>query len=193
MAGLPQLRDDQIVLRRSSLGGLPTPCAPEGYSLRPFHPGDEADWQALYDAAFSDIADRVRQKVAHLMAEDVWMPERARFACLADRPMAAALAWDPPWDAPGAGMVHWVAVHPEHRRHGLGRTVVLDALDWMHSAGRRAAVLTTEVHRVEAIRLYLELGFEPDFAGAPDMDRRWAAARRNLNRSAQPANPDQTE
>jgi len=182
----PSLRDDQVVLRRATLQGLPAPGILEGYALRPFRPGDETDWQALYEAAFPDIPDRVRDKVAHLMAEDVWDPQRVRFACQADRPVACALAWEPRWDVPGAGILHWVAVHPAHRRRRLGRAVVLDALRWMHQTGRRAAVLTTEVHRVAAVRLYLSLGFKPDFAAAPDMDRRWATAREHLGRAERP-------
>ncbi|HUX02575.1 MAG: GNAT family N-acetyltransferase [Phycisphaerae bacterium] len=184
MTSLPQLRDDQVVLRRPTLDGLPDPCVPEGYVLRPFRPGDEADWQALYDAAFADIRQHVRNKVADLMASDLWVPDRVRFACKLDRPVACALAWEPDWDAPGAGMLHWVAVHPSHRRRGLGRAVVLDALQRMRRTGRSAAVLTTEVYRTAALRLYVDLGFQPDFAAAADTALRWAAAMGDLRRDA---------
>ena len=185
MTSLPQLRDDQIVLRRPSLDGAPDPCAPQGYVLRPFRPGDEADWQALYDAAFADIRQRVREKVADLMDSSLWVPDRVRFACKLDHPVACAVAWEPHWDAPGAGMLHWVAVHPSHRHRGLGRAVILDALGWMRRTGRSAAALITEVTRAPALHLYLSLGFEPDFAATPDMTSRWADAQRHL-RSAAP-------
>jgi mycothiol synthase len=178
----PSLRDKQVVLRRPTLDSLPDSRVPDGYRLRRFRPGDETDWQAVYDAAFPDIPDRVSEKVSELMASDLWNPDRVSLACLADRPVACAVAWEPPWNAPGAGVVHWVATLPAHRRRGLGRAVVLDALQWMRRTGRRTAVLITEVHRTAALRLYLDLGFEPDFGAAADMDRRWALARENLSR-----------
>ena len=182
----PSLRDDQVVLRRETLDGLPAPRAPEGYRFRRLRAGDEAGWQALYDAAFPDIPDRVHEKVSDLMASDLWNPDRVSLACLADRPVACAVAWEPSWNAPGTGMVHWVATHPAHRRRGLGQAVVLDILRWMRDGGHRDAVLITEVHRTAALRLYLALGFEPDFGAAVDMDRRWATLRENLRRGDQP-------
>jgi len=182
----PSLLDDQVLLRRPTLDGLPDTRVPEGYGLRHFRPGDETDWQAVYDAAFPDIPNRVREKVSELMGSDIWNPDRVSLACLADRPVACAVAWEPPWNAPVTGMVHWVATHPAHRRRGLGRAVVLNILRWMRDGGLRDAVLITEVHRTAALRLYLNLGFEPDFGAAVDMDRRWATVCENLLRENPP-------
>jgi hypothetical protein len=46
------------------------------------------------------------------------------------------------------------------------------------------AVLVTQVHRVPAIRLYLALGFRPDFEAFPEMADRWAAVASALDETA---------
>jgi mycothiol synthase len=176
------LRPDQVLLRCDSLSNLPPPQPPAGYTLRTFRRGDEAAWQALYDAAFPRIPGRVAGKVADLMADPIWQPDRTFFVCTGDVPAAAALAWEPYWDAPGAASVHWVATHPRHRRRGLARTAVLAVLDWMRRHGRAAAVLSTETYRLPAIRMYLGLGFRPDFAAHETMPARWRIVCEALER-----------
>ncbi len=64
-------------------------------------------------------------------------------------------------DAPECGWVRWVATEPDRRREGLARTLVIGVLAAARRAGCREARLRTTTDRVEAIPLYLQLGFEP--------------------------------
>lgn len=174
------LQPDDLVMRRPHLDALPEPRLPEGYALRRFRPGDEVPWQAIYVAAFPDDPERARSKAAQLMASPIWRPERAVFACRRNQPVAVALAWEPRWDAPGAGWVHWVATHPDHRRKGLARATVTVTLNWMRDNGYHSALLLTQVYRLPAIRLYLDLGFRPHTDIAPEMPHRWAGVEADL-------------
>jgi len=175
-----ELRDGQIIMRRAHLNGLPDAAVPRPYVVRTFRPGDETPWQTLYTAAFPKVPDQVRNKVADLMASPIWRPDRASFACHDGSPVAVALAWQPPCDAPGAGWVHWVATHPDHRRKGLARAVITRCLAWMRRHGCRTALLATDTHRLPAIRLYLALGFRPHMEVAPEMPDRWARVLADL-------------
>lgn len=57
------------------------------------------------------------------------------------------------------GWIGNVAVHPGHRRHGVGRSVTEAALAWLMAGGAvRVRLLATEMGR----RLYQGLGFEPE-------------------------------
>ena len=62
---------------------------------------------------------------------------------------------------PGSWEIGWIAVHPEHRRRGLGEAVTRLALDRALDLPPRTILLYTEDHRLDALRLYLRLGFQP--------------------------------
>lgn len=55
----------------------------------------------------------------------------------------------------------WVAVHPDHRGRQLGRALVTEAMRWAAEEQFRHIFLMTDDHRIDAIRLYLRLGFRP--------------------------------
>jgi ribosomal-protein-alanine N-acetyltransferase len=58
------------------------------------------------------------------------------------------------------GHVVSVAVLPEHRRKGVGKALVLKALDGMRGYGSKQCYLEVRVTNQEAISLYKKLGFE---------------------------------
>ena len=58
-----------------------------------------------------------------------------------------------------SGYVQRVAVHPDHRRQGIARDLVVDALVWMHADRRRRALVNTAVDNEPALALYEGLGF----------------------------------
>jgi ribosomal protein S18 acetylase RimI-like enzyme len=57
------------------------------------------------------------------------------------------------------GYLQRVAVSPEHRRHGIARDLVIEALGWMHGQGRSRCLVNTGVDNVAALHLYEGLGF----------------------------------
>ena len=64
-------------------------------------------------------------------------------------------------DVPECGWVRWVATDLDRRREGLARALVIGVLAIAGQAGCREARLRTSTDRLAAIRLYLQLGFEP--------------------------------
>ena len=53
-----------------------------------------------------------------------------------------------------------MAVHREHRRRGVARALVVDALAWMSAHPLTAAYVNTGVENAAALALYEDLGFE---------------------------------
>ncbi|MBE3071231.1 MAG: GNAT family N-acetyltransferase [Planctomycetes bacterium] len=179
-ADRPRLSDDALVLRRANLDGLSPPRPAPPYALRQFRPGDEEPWRALLDTCFPDAGWTLHRLHEVFLDPPLWNPERVVFACRSEAPVACCAAWHEPWCSPETGMIHWVAVHPDHLRRGLGASVVAESIESMRPLGYRDAALITQVWRVPAIRLYQRLGFAPDMQAADDMPCRWAQAEANL-------------
>ena len=54
-----------------------------------------------------------------------------------------------------------VGTHAGTRGLGAGRLVCLAALHSLQARGYKSVVLSTDDHRLPALKLYLSLGFEP--------------------------------
>jgi len=57
------------------------------------------------------------------------------------------------------GYVQRLAVHPDHRRDGIGRQLLHDALGWMRRRGVTRVMVNTAVDNTAALRLYDGFGF----------------------------------
>lgn len=57
------------------------------------------------------------------------------------------------------GYLQRLAVHPSARRHGAGRILVADALNWLLRRGARRAMVNTGIDNLEALALYRDTGF----------------------------------
>ncbi|MEM7234833.1 MAG: GNAT family N-acetyltransferase [Planctomycetota bacterium] len=55
--------------------------------------------------------------------------------------------------------LHFLAVDPDHRRHGLGRRLVVEVIERARSAGLRSMFLWTQPSMKSAHRLYAACGF----------------------------------
>ncbi|MDZ7734336.1 MAG: GNAT family N-acetyltransferase [Acidimicrobiia bacterium] len=61
------------------------------------------------------------------------------------------------------GYLQRLAVHPDERRRGLGRSLVLDSLTWLRRRGATVVLVNTQEDNHAALALVLEkesLGFE---------------------------------
>lgn len=59
-----------------------------------------------------------------------------------------------------AAVVDAVAVHPDYRRRGIGRSLMEEALRLSREAGCYKMMLSSNVRRVDAHRFYEQLGYE---------------------------------
>ena len=63
------------------------------------------------------------------------------------------------------GQIEGVRVAASHRGRGLGREMVLWAVERARERGCRLVQLTTDQRRTEAVRFYASLGFRPTHVG----------------------------
>lgn len=163
----------RLFLRRPWLGALPpTPDLPCGAELRPIHPAETGALATLLSRAFDDARDEVWVRTYLTAALDV---DTIYVVAQGGRLLATASARLLPTRFPSSGYVHWVGVDPDARGQQLGMAVVLAVLERFRSLQMRDAVLETHDFRRAAIRLYLRLGFVPDYIyGDADERFRWA-------------------
>jgi ribosomal protein S18 acetylase RimI-like enzyme len=92
---------------------------------------------------------------------------RARFR-VADAPNApdgSALGYVVTGRAGRRGYIQRLAVHPDARRRGLGRTLVVDGLRWLRRWRADKALVNTQEGNAAAAALYEALGFRPEPTG----------------------------
>lgn len=154
-----------VQMRRDLTEAPPVPDIP-GYHLRTYQPGDDATWTALVRRAFATEAEAHGPGGAdpfrrEFLDQPLWDPTRLFFAIRdADGETAGTTAsWEYDIDGRHVGLIHWVAVDPAHRGHGLGAALNLAALHDMRARGHREAYLNTSRRLQSAVRLYERLGF----------------------------------
>lgn len=172
----------QLLMRRADLMGLPLTELPDGYVLR------------RCDRAFTGgERDGIARVLGESFPEMTWFSERVDTTFIGDtgchttfyiehtsggKIVATATARvDDSY--PGEGYLHWVGVSPTHRGKRLGNLVSLAVLQEFVATGFGGAVLTTDDHRLAAIKTYLTLGFVPVFAH-DSHEVRWQAVEAAL-------------
>jgi mycothiol synthase len=152
---------------RRDLDTLPPVPALAGYRLRTYEEGDGAAWTRVLRNAFATeegrhapSADDAFQR--EFLANALWEPARLFFAVREpDGEVAGTTAsWESEIEGRRVGLIHWVAVDPVHRGHGLGEALNLAALHDMRARGHREAYLNTSAELRSAVRLYERLGFQ---------------------------------
>ena len=169
----PVLTADRSLPRRSlvmmmharELSGIPQPVLPEGYSFRLYEPGDHKHWARItavvqeYDSA-GQAEDAFSR---HFLPQEEELRRRCVFVTAPDgQPVATAMAWM--FEECGAryGRVHWICADPAHQGKGIGRAIVLWAMNRLALLEPGCDIyLDTQTWSHKAIGLYLRLGFHP--------------------------------
>ncbi len=73
---------------------------------------------------------------------------------------------------PRGGRIDWLACDPLHVRRGLGMAVAAAAMNRLIEIGYRDIWVTTDDHRLAALKVFLRLGFVPVIY-APGQPERW--------------------
>lgn len=149
----------------------PAPALPEDYRLRAYADSDEAAYAALMDqAGFTGWdAERIRSARRALLPGGFFVIEHVPTGRIVATAMAAHR---PSEQHPEGAELSWVAADVEHRGKGLGRAVVAAATARMLAAGYRRIFLLTDDFRLPALKVYLDLGYEPHLV-ADGMAERW--------------------
>lgn len=163
-AGLAVERD-LLQLRRP----LPVDAPVPGLAVRPFEPGrDEAAWVEVNNRAFAMHTEQGGWTVDDVIERETepWF-DAAGFLLHHDEDTGAlaGFVWTKVHDdaSPRLGEIYVIGVDPDFQGRGLGRTLTLHGLDWMH---RERAIdhgmLYVDAANTPAVAMYNRLGFETD-------------------------------
>jgi ribosomal protein S18 acetylase RimI-like enzyme len=121
-----------------------------------------ADWPAVLAVDASAFAPFWRLDTEGLR-EAIEATPAARFRVAAGgRGPDGVIAYSVTGVSATQGYLQRLAVHPEHRRMGLGRALGLDGLRWLQRKGVNEAVVNTQLGNEPALSLYLSLGFRKE-------------------------------
>ncbi|MBI3970234.1 MAG: GNAT family N-acetyltransferase [Chloroflexi bacterium] len=166
---------------------------PAGYGFRTYRPGDEGAWAAIMNTMNEG---QPRQWDAAKTQEKLTGCPRPQFDPDGlflitygpeATPIGSACAWLPNPEEQEFGILHMVCVLPEHRGHRLGYPLCLAVLQRFRERGFRRVRLGTGEHRLGAVKIYLELGFQPVYRH-PLHPEQWREIIRRLDWS-QPLTP----
>jgi mycothiol synthase len=147
----------------------PGPLIP-GYLVRSYEEGDQDGWVDLLNAN-GQLGQWDRERIQREI-DGALVREGQKFAFWEGTIVAAAGVYSRLRNGREAWEIGWVAVHPEHRRRNLGRQVTAAAVAAALRLLERPIFLLTDDGRIPALKVYLELGFVPEF-GDPSYAGRW--------------------
>jgi mycothiol synthase len=161
--------EDQLEMVRPSTARVEVPPVPEGYLLRQFRAGDEAEYDDLFHLAFADEG-RFEETLAWALEGGFFVVEHLASGQL----VASCVAWRGSTMPrhPDAGQMGWLMTDPSHARKGLGTIAAASATNRLAAEGYQRPCLGTEDFRVAAISIYLKLGWRP-YVYREDMIPRW--------------------
>jgi len=133
-----------------------------GFELRHFVPGDEEALCGLQNAAFAGswgFCPNTAEEIRYLVNTSVCHAEGIVFLCGGERKVAYCwTAADPVQD--GEAHVRMIGVDPAYRGRGLGRAVLVAALDYLTRRGIERVELLVDSGNTTAQLLYESLGFK---------------------------------
>ena len=160
-----QVERDLLQLRRSLPVDMPIPAV----STRAFVPGsDEAEWVEVNNRAFADHPEQGGWTVAQVLereAEPWFDAEGFRLHHDDETGALAAFVWTKVHneESPPSGEIYVVGVDPAFQSRGLGKTMTLIGLDWMHRERTiTRGMLYVDAANAAAVAMYTKLGFTTD-------------------------------
>jgi len=151
---------DAIRMEREDLDHIPPVTLPDGYSIRPYEPGDKEHWLAIHHDAEKYIEATPTLFTEQFGTEVEELRARQFYLCHGEEVVGTCSAWyeksykDGTW-----GRVHWLAIREAHQGKGLSKALLGHTLLVMKALGHTKAVLTTLRRRLVAVRLYENYGF----------------------------------
>lgn len=161
---------------------LAPPSFPDGYECHSLEPGRETDYVNVMKRSLVPRADD-RWFEDEFRSDPNYSPGNLFLVYSDEQAVAAAAAQDDEWEGQVVGRLHMLGVIPEHRRHGLGTSLTLVALHRMKERGFDQALVLTEDSHLDAIRIYLQLGLQPQYPH-PVHRFRWRRVMRRLRSAA---------
>ena len=141
---------------------VPEPNLPEGFSFRPFQPGDEAGLTEVQNAAFSTqwgFSPNTAEQVAYSVNMSRSDPGGVVLLMAGNEVAGYCRTQTAGEETHIVGSVLMVGVHPKHQGKGLGRAVLRCGMRLLLERGTHVVELTVDRDNVPARELYTSAGF----------------------------------
>lgn len=137
-----------------------------GVAFRTFQGTDDIEpWVALRERAFGN--ERISIRCWHythfqeeFLAKSWWRPEHLWLAFDDEQLVGAVTLAQRGAGAAARPAVHWLMVHPAHRRRGIAAALMSNLERAVWEAGQREIVLETHAAWTRAAAFYLRNGYE---------------------------------
>ncbi len=149
------MASNQLIMRHPDLSRVPELVLPEGYELVTHKDGYEKKWENIIESSFGMHFD-----FDFLIKAGDYAPEKVLYIKKDGKIIATTSAVENT-AYKGEGWFRMVGVHKDAQGMGAGKHISLAALNSLKQRGYKTAVLSTDDHRIPAIKLYLSVGFEP--------------------------------
>jgi len=157
-----KIKSNTIHLRHSNLYRLPPVTeVPYGYLWRTWRDGDEIGIPTLLGEVFGPKRASFKNLKRFWEDHPIIVPGGISIIETDNREIVGTATGRIDKCKPHLGYVHRVAVQKNHRRRGLATHLVLKTLKYIADNKGRVAIVGTNEHNLQAISIYLKLGFEP--------------------------------
>lgn len=155
---------ERLAFRRE-LDSIPGFEVPAPYLVRPYREGDHLPWIELVRESFAtegeNLAPENDEFLLNYVRWPLFEPGDVLQCWHEGRLVGSLVSQSAVLDDQLTASIEWLAVHPDHRNQGLGRTLLLAALHLLREKRFRVAHLHTHPACQRALRLYAGLGFQP--------------------------------
>ena len=164
-----------LIMRAEAFSPSFSSSLPEGFRIKPYEPGDEAQWASIETSVgeFDTLTEAEDYFVGTYLPYPAEIRRRCFFALSPGGAYAGTCtAWFLPGESGETGVIHWFGVKPAYQGLGLGKALLGKAMRFFQDAGAYPAYLHTQTWSHKAIGLYAAAGFcflkTETFADAPN-------------------------
>ena len=173
-----------LTMVREDMENIPQYPLPVGYQIRLYRSGDKDTWAMIQRIA--DSRPDAGEIFEGAFGADVSALDRRCFFLVSPdgRDVGTVAAWyERKYLGRRWGLIHWLAILPEHQGRGLSKPMLTVAMNRLCGLGHRRALLRTATHRIPALKVYLDFGFVPDMT-RKDAERGWKMVREAIDHPA---------
>jgi GNAT superfamily N-acetyltransferase len=132
---------------------------PDGYCLREFREPDKVNLLALFEkCGFNFTTDLLDRALSICLPGGLFLLEHSESHALVSTMMARHLSSS---EFPLGGRIDWLATDPDHSGMGFGRLSASLAMNHLIKLGYQNIWVTTQPHRLGAIKIFTSIGFIP--------------------------------
>lgn len=145
---------------RLPVGASTLPASlPDGYCIREFKEPDKVALLSLFRKCGFDFSPtRLDEALSICLPAGLFLVEHLDSRALVATMMARHLSSP---EFPFGGRIDWLATDPHHRGNGLGKVSASLATNHLIKLGYKNIWVTTQMHRLDAIKIFTSLGFIP--------------------------------